>query len=153
MAKISKRTAVVLFIVFFIAVAVILLWSPKHPESMSQTPAELTGSLRVDADKKSTSLFTYSGPAIIETMTVGCDVPAGLTLHVTSVESAGEVIIYVNDFLVGYADITSEGDALIISACECSTSCVCEVKTGENTLTLNSNGFAGEVTYELWVES
>lgn len=138
---------------FFIAVAAILLWSPKHPEPKTQSPAELSGFLRVDADKKSTSIFTYSGSAIYETMTVGCDVPAGLTLHVTSVESPGEVIIYVNDFLVGYADITSEGDALIMSACECSTACVCELRTGENTLTLNSDGFAGEVTYELWVES
>ncbi len=104
MTKVSKPVAALLFIAFFLAIAAILLWSPK----LSVSPANF-GSLRIDANQTSTSRFTYGGSEIDQSMVSGCDVPASLSLEVTEVKTPGRVKISINDFYVGYADITSTG--------------------------------------------
>src|SRR4030043_1950061 len=147
MTKVSKPVAALLFIAFFVAIAAILLWSPKP----SVSPANF-GSLRIDANQTSTSRFTYGGSEIDQSMVSGCDVPASLSLEVTEVKTPGRVKISINDFYVGYAEITSVGEALIASGCGCSTSCICTIKAGENVVAMTSEGFAGGLTYKIYVE-
>ena len=147
MTKVGKPVTALLFIAFFIVIAAILLWSPKP----SVSPANF-GSLRIDVNQTSISRFTYGGSDIDQSMVSGCDVPASLSLEVTEFKSPGRVNISINDFYVGYADITSVGETLIASGCGCSTSCICTIKAGENVVTMTSEGFAGGLTYKIYVE-
>lgn len=142
----SKIIAASLFFAFFAFVAGLLLW-PTSNETLV-----VSRSLSIREGAEAADSFTYSAPGINVEMAAGCNVPATFKLQITSIRSRGRLRIYINDFYVGYADITSTGEAMITSGCGCGTSCICTIKSGQNTVKFSGEGFVGEIRYEIYVK-
>lgn len=142
----GKVIVVALFFAFFTFVTGLLLW----PASSETLVASRDLSLREGSE--ASDVFIYSAPGISADMASGCNVPAVFKLQVTSMRSRGRLRIYINDFYVGYADITSTGQAAITSGCGCATSCICTIRTGQDTVRFISEGFSGEIKYEVYVK-
>jgi len=142
----SKIIVASLLFAFFAFVAGLLLW-PTYSESLV-----VSRSVSIQGRSEVADAFTYSAQGISADMATGCNIPAAFKLEVTQMRSRGKIRIYINDFYVGYADITSTGKASITSGCGCSTSCICTIRTGQNTVRLVSDGFSGEMKYEVYVK-
>ena len=142
----SKIIVLSLLFVFFTLVMGLLLW----PTSSENLVASRNISVREGVE--ATDVFTYSAPGIGADMASGCNVPAVFKLQVTSIRTRGRLRIYINDFSVGYTEITSTGQTKIESGCGCATSCICTIRTGQNTVRFTSEGFSGEVRYEVYVK-
>ncbi len=147
----KKRRKVRNLIVFFGSLAaflgvfgIILLW-PR--ESLVAS-----GTLSVSSDKSITNTFDYHGSSISQSMSQGCSVPATFKLNTLEITKAGKLSIYLNDLYVGYAEITKTGEVAIVSGCGCSTSCICEIRVGDNVIKFVSQGFSGQVKYEVYVK-
>jgi len=121
---------------------------------MSTSSESLVTSRKISVQERLevSDVFTYSASGISADMATGCSIPAVFKLHVTQMRSRGRVRIYINDFYVGYADITTDGQAMIVSGCGCSTSCICNVRAGQNTVRFISEGFSGDIKYEVYVK-
>lgn len=107
----------------------------------------------VPAAQNATDTFTHTGSAVNESMITGCNVPASMKLYTQSVTSTGDVNIYINDVLYATGTISDTGYVKLTSGCGCSTVCICEIKIGDNTIEIVSQGFEGEVKYEIYVKS
>jgi len=142
----SKIIAASLFFAFLAFVLGLLLW----PTSSESLVASKNVSIREGSELA--EVFTYSAPGISADMASGCNIPASFKLQVTSIRVRGRLRIYINDFYVGYADITTSGEAMIASGCGCSTSCICQIRAGQNTVRFVSEGFSGDIKYEVYVK-
>ena len=142
----SKLIVVSLLFAFFALVAGLLLW----PASSETLVVSRSLSVREGSDVK--DAFTYSAAGISADMAAGCNIPASFKLQIVQMGSRGRLRIYINDFYVGYADITSTGQAMITSGCGCATSCICKIQTGQNVVRFTSEGFSGEIRYEVYVK-
>ena len=142
----SKIIMVSLLAAFIAFVAGLFLWPvPSEILVVSRNVSAREGEAVADT-------FTYSASAISADMATGCNIPAFLKLYIVSVRSRGRLRIYINDFYVGFAYITSSGQAAIASGCGCGTSCICTIRTGQNTVRFVGEGFSGEVKYEIYVK-
>ena len=142
----SKIIVVSLFVAFFAFVTGLFLW-PVSSEILV-----VSRNISVREGEGVADTFAYSAPAISSDMVTGCNVPAFFKLYVVSLRSRGRLRIYINDVYVGYADVTSSGQVAITSGCGCGTSCICTIQTGQNTVRFVSEGFSGEVKYEIYVK-
>ena len=122
---------------------------------LASTPKEILVASRVvviPLNQNATETFSHTGASVSQEMSTGCYVPATMKLTATKMTKAGRLLIYINDFYVGYADITSTGQVAISSGCGCSTTCICEILIGDNVIRFVSQGFSGEVKYEVYVK-
>jgi len=142
----GKFLAFLIFIAFFIFVGVILL------QRSSPDVVVASRVVSIPANEQTADSFVFGGVGVQQSMAAGCNVPAALKLDASSLKSPGKLLIYINDFYVGHATITSIGQVMISSGCGCATSCVCEIRGGENLVKLISQGFAGEIKYEVTVK-
>jgi len=110
-------------------------------------------SLPISANQDSMDTFTYTGSSVNQSMQTGCSVPASMKLYAQNVTSTGSVDIYLNNQLYASGTISDEGEVMLSSGCGCSTVCICEIKIGDNTIKIASQGFEGQVKYEIYVKS
>jgi len=121
----------------------------------TSTPKETLvaeSNLTLAADQSATDTFTYSGSAVNQSMTTGCSVPASLRIDVQSLTSSGTIEVYINDELYATGTISNTGEAMLSSGCGCSTTCVCEIKVGDNVIKVVSDNFSGQLTYQVYVK-
>jgi len=142
----SKIIVASILLAFFAFVTGLLLW----PTSSESLVASRSLSLREGSEVS--DAFTYSAAGISADMAAGCNIPAYFRLQVTQVRSRGRLQVYVNDFSVGYADIVSTGQVMITGGCGCWTSCICKIQAGQNTVRFSSEGFSGDIKYEVYVK-
>lgn len=109
--------------------------------------------LTIAAGQSATDNFTYSGSTVNQSMTTGCSVPASLKIDVQSLAASGAIEVYINDNLYAEGNISGTGEAMLSSGCGCSTTCVCEIQVGDNIIKVTSNGFSGQLKYEVYVKS
>jgi hypothetical protein len=119
-------------------------------------PKELlvaSGTLSIQKMQNATKSFNYEGSQVSTSMDVECNIPATISLNVLRVDSEGAVFLYINDFNYASGTISVVGIVELTSGCGCSTVCICEIQAGENSLKIVSQGFEGEIKYEIYVKS
>ena len=85
-------------------------------------------------------------------MNTGCTIPASIKINTISCINSGNIEVYINKNNYATGLISKPGYALLSSGCGCSTVCICEIKTGENILSIISKGFEGEIEFEISVK-
>jgi len=151
MGIIKRRRRQAVFFASLVALLIVfvaVLYLATQPTKTLVTSKTTTIAL----NQVTANMFNYAGVAASGNMTTGCSVPATLELTVSKVTHTGGLRIYINDFYVGYAQISGVGKVAIVSGCGCSTSCVCEIRVGDNVIMFISQGFSGELKYEVHVK-
>ena len=137
----------ILISVIIVLVVIFAFYQPIGPKGVLVANKTLS----VPAAQNATDSFTYTGSAVNQSMTTGCNVPASMKLYAQSVTSTGTVEIYLNDVEYASGTISDTGEVMLTSGCGCSTVCICEIQIGDNTIKIASQGFEGEVKYEIYV--
>ncbi|MFQ6044481.1 MAG: hypothetical protein ACE5PV_26820 [Candidatus Poribacteria bacterium] len=149
----KRKRKIVFFSVGFFFVLIVGAVLVQHFQNPQDSHAEevlvAENVILVPLNMNATDVFNYAGESVGGEMTSGCYVPATMRLTATRVDAKGTLRIYMNDQYVGYCVITSTGAVAIASGCGCATTCICEIRTGDNMIKFESLGFSGEVKYEV----
>ena len=146
-----RRHKLLMILVSVIIVLVVIFMSSTLIGPEEALVASKT--LSVPAAQNATDTFTYTGSEVNQSMAAGCNVPASMKLYAQSVTSTGTVEVYINDVEYATGTISDTGEVMLTSGCGCSTVCICEIQIGDNTIKIASQGFEGEVKYEIYVKS
>lgn len=130
------------------AILVVVLYRPNGGETLVATEI-----LTVPANSDVTDSFSYAGSAVNQSMATGCNIPASMKIIAESITSTGDVSIYINDQLYATGTISDTGEVMLTSGCGCSTVCICEIRIGDNTIKITSQGFEGQVEYEIYAKT
>ncbi len=111
-----------------------------------------TGKMKLIKTGNMTQTFTYENSTVSADMIVECVIPASIKINTLTMTTPGNIEIYINENNYATGIITKTGYAQLASGCGCSTVCICEIKSGENVLTIVSRDFEGEIEYEISVK-
>lgn len=146
--KEKRRWRILVLIGFF---AFLIVCVALSQFSVPQSSSNLISSKVVDValNGTATEAFNFAGESVDVEMSEDCYVPVTFTLEAMEVDRPGLVDIYINEFYIGSSQIIETGICWIQSGCGCSTTCVCEIPTGNNVVSFVSQGFSGKVKYEV----
>ena len=85
-------------------------------------------------------------------MDIECNIPATIPLDILRADLEGTVELYINDIKYTSGVVSVVGTLELTSGCGCSTICICEIQSGQNSLKVASQGFEGEIKYEIYVK-
>jgi len=142
------KLLIIVGILVIAAVLVAVLYRPSGGETLVASKT-----LTVPVNSDATDSFSYAGTAVNQSMATGCDIPASMKIVAESITSTGDVSIYINDQLYATGTISDTGEVMLTSGCGCSTVCICEIRIGDNTIRITSQGFEGQTKYEIYVKT